>query len=110
MAIITDKKAFTAATPILATDKNRLAGFLEKCGPATREWITRSGFEGSPNTHCIVPGKKATIEFVLAGVKSADDPYCLSQLPMTLPKGRYALAKRESAGPLNSPISIAPDR
>jgi leucyl aminopeptidase len=110
MTIITDKKAFTAATSILAIDKKRLAGFLEKCGPVAREWITRSGFEGSPNSHCIVPGRKATIEFVLAGVKSADDPYCLSHLPMTLPKGRYALAKKENAGPPSSPISIAPDR
>jgi hypothetical protein len=37
MTIISDQKAFTATTSILATDKKRLAGFLEKRDPVARE-------------------------------------------------------------------------
>jgi leucyl aminopeptidase len=110
MTIITDSKAFTAATPILATDKKRLAGLLEKCGPGARGWISGSGFDGRPGSHCIVPGRKTAVDFVLAGVKSADDPYCLSHLPMILPRGRYALANKKEAGLPASPIAIAADR
>jgi leucyl aminopeptidase len=92
MTVITDKKAFDEATPILATDAKRLPRLVEKLTPAQRRWVAASDFEGSPGTHCAVPGSKGEIACILAGV-DADDPWALSHLPLRLAPGRYALGK-----------------
>ena len=50
MTVITDKKAFEKAVPILATDTARLPKLLELLTPAERRWAQASGFDGSPNS------------------------------------------------------------
>jgi leucyl aminopeptidase len=112
MTVITDKKIFTSAIPLVATDKKRLAAFLETCTPAARAWIAGAGFEGLAYTFCVVPAKNGAIDFVVTGMRAGNDsgtgagadPYCLSHLPMSLPRGRYTLTKSGTAGS----IAIAP--
>ncbi|HRE13626.1 MAG TPA: leucyl aminopeptidase family protein [Usitatibacteraceae bacterium] len=93
MTVITDKKAFDEATPILATDAKRLPRLVEQLTPAQRRWVAASDFEGSPGTHCAVPGAKGEVACVLAGVGETGDPWALAHLPLKLAPGRYALGK-----------------
>ena len=93
MTVITDKKAFEKAVPILATDAKRLPKMLEALGASERRWAEAAGFDGSPNSLCLVPDAKGGIARVLAGVSDAADPWALAGLPLKLPRGRYELAK-----------------
>ena len=93
MAVITDKKAFEKAVPILATDAARLPKLMQSLTPAERRWAEAAGFDGSPNGHCVLPDAKGGIARVLAGVRDANDPWALAALPQKLPRGRYVLGK-----------------
>ena len=102
MTVITDKKAFEKAAPILATDAKRLPKLLESLAPSERRWAEASGFDGSPGSFAIVPDAKGAIARVLAGVRGGDDPWALAGLPLKLPRGRYELGK--------GPVAIASDQ
>jgi len=101
MPVITDKKAFQNAVPILASDKAHLPKLLAKLLPAQRRWLETAGFEAAPHTQVIVPDEKGGAAMVVAGVRDAKDPWALASLPLKLPKGRYALGK--------GPVAIAPE-
>ena len=102
MTVITDKKAFEKAVPILATDAKRLPKLLSALAPAERKWAEASGFEGAPNSFCLVPDTKGGVARVLAGVRSGDDPWALAALPLKLPRARYALGK--------GPVPVSPEQ
>ena len=102
MTVITDKKAFEKATPILATDARRLPKLIAALAPAERKWAEASGFDGAPNTFCTLPDGKGGIARVLVGVRDGDDPWALAALPMKLPRGRYQLGK--------GPVTIGADK
>jgi leucyl aminopeptidase len=102
MAVITDRRAFDKATPVLATDAKRLAKLLSSLSPAERRWAETFGFEGAANSICALPDGKGGIARVLAGVGDADDPWALAALPLSLPRGRYALG--------NGSVTIAPEK
>src|SRR5690606_27884530 len=93
MTVITDKRAFEKAAPILATDAKRLPKLLAALAPAERRWAEANAFEGAPHTSCAIPDGRGGIARVLVGVRSGDDPWALASLPMKLPRGRYALGK-----------------
>src|SRR3954469_15440030 len=101
MTVITDKKAFDKAVPILATDARRLPKLLESLTPAERRFAAASGFTAKPDGHCVLPDAKGGIGRVLAGVRDADDPWALAALPLKLPRARYELGK--------GPVAIAAD-
>lgn len=102
MTVITDKKAFEKAVPIVATDSKRLQKLFAALTPAERNWAQASGFEGRANTFCTLPDGKGGMARVLAGVSDANDPWSLAALPLKLPRGRYQLGK--------GPVAIAADR
>src|SRR5690349_14064416 len=102
MTVITDKKAFEKAVPILATDAKRLPKLVASLSPAERRWLEASQFDGSPNTFTLLSDSKGGIARVIAGVRDADDPWSLAALPLKLPRGRYALGK--------GPVTIAPEK
>ena len=93
MPVITDKKAFEKAIPILATDRKRLPKLMEALSPAERRWAQAAAFEGAPNSFCALADAKGNIARVLAGIAAADDPWALAALPMKLPMGRYEIGK-----------------
>src|SRR5689334_15605236 len=101
MAVITDKKAFCKATPILVTDAKRLEKLLLALSPAERRWAIAIGFDGAGGTLCVLPDGKGGIARVLAGVEDVEDPWALAGLPLSLPRGRYELGK--------GPVAIADD-
>ena len=102
MTVITDKKAFDKAVPILAADAKRLPRVLESLTPAERRYAAAAGFEAAPDSACLLPDAKGNIARVIAGVRDADDPWALAALPLKLPRARYELAK--------GPVTIAPDK
>jgi len=102
MTVITDKKAFEKAIPILASDAKRLPKLMESLAPAERRFAQASGFDASADSHCVLPDAKGGIARVLAGVKDGGDPWALCALPLKLPRGRYELGK--------GPVGIAPDK
>jgi len=97
MSVITDKKAFDKAVPIVSTDAKRAPKLLASLTATERRWAEASGFDGSPDTFCTIPDSKGNIARVLAGIRDADDPWALAFLPQRLPRGRYELGK----GPAN---------
>jgi leucyl aminopeptidase len=101
MSVITDKKAFEKAVPILATDTARLPKLLQSLAPSERKWAEAAGFDGSPNTFALLADAKGGVASVLAGVRATDDPWALAALPLKLPRARYALGK--------GPLAIAPE-
>jgi leucyl aminopeptidase len=101
MTVITDKKAFEKATPVIAIDAKRLAKFIASLPPPERRWAEASGFDASPNSVALIPDAKGGIARVLAGVRDGADPWALAALPLKLPRGRYALGK--------GPVTIAPE-
>ena len=100
MNVITDKKAFAKAVPILAADAARLPKLLSSLAPAERKWAQATGFDASANSFVAIPDGKGGIARVLAGVRSADDPWALAALPLKLPRGNYMLGR--------GPVAIAP--
>jgi leucyl aminopeptidase len=101
MAVITDKKAFQKAVPILVSDRTRLPKLLAQLTPVERRWAEASEFDASAQSFAIVPDAKGGIAKVLAGVRDATDPWALAALPMKLPRGSYALGKGS--------VAIAPE-
>jgi len=101
MTVITDKKAHEKAVPILATDSKRLPKLLAALTPAERRLADAVGFDGTPDSFCVLPDAKGNVARVLAGVRDAADPWALAALPQKLPRGRYALGK--------GPVAIAPE-
>jgi len=102
MSVITEKKAFEKAVPILATDSARLPKLLQALAPTERRWAGASGFDGSPNSFALIPDAKGGVACVLAGIRDAGDPWSLAALPLKLPRGRYALGKGSVAIPLEN--------
>jgi len=93
MTVITDRKAFLKAIPILATNAARLPRLLKTLNPAQRRWVEAGEFNGSTHTYCTVPGTSGEVEFVLTGVRDGKDPWALAHLPLKLAPGRYCLGK-----------------
>ena len=100
MNVITDRKLFTPATPILCSDAKRLEKLLASLTPAERRWVRASGFDASPGTFALLPDAKGALRRVVAGVRDTADPWALAALPLKLPPGRYELGK--------GPAAIAP--
>jgi leucyl aminopeptidase len=101
MTVITDKKAFEKAIPILATDAKRLPKLMASLAPPERKWAQGAGFDAAVNSFCAIPDGRGNIARVLAGVRDGADPWALAGLPMKLPRGRYGLGK--------GPVAIAPE-
>jgi leucyl aminopeptidase len=93
MTVITDKKAFEKAVPILATDAKRWTKLLAALSPAERRWAEGAGFDGRPDSHCALPDARGGVARVIAGVRDGNDPWALASLAQKLPRGRYALGK-----------------
>ncbi|MFZ3323060.1 MAG: leucyl aminopeptidase family protein [Usitatibacter sp.] len=101
MTVITEKKAFEKAVPILATDAKRLAKLLQSLSNSDKAWLEASGFDASPGSFALIPDGKGGIARVVAGVRDGSDPWALAALPLKLPRARYALGK--------GPVTIAPE-
>jgi len=102
MTVITDKKAFEKAVPILATDAKRLPKLMASLAPPERKWAEGAGFDAAANSFCAIPDGRGGIARVLLGVRDGADPWALAALPLKLPRGRYGLGK--------GPVAIDPEK
>jgi leucyl aminopeptidase len=84
----------TAATPLLAVDKDNLDSVCALFGAEVRRWCAAHAFAGEPGRFVLVPGKDGAPAAVLAGCDKRDALYCLASLPLRLPEGDYALDPR----------------
>jgi leucyl aminopeptidase len=101
MTVITEKKQHDKSVPILVTDARRLPKLLSALSAAERRLAEAVGFDGSPDTFCVLPDAKGNVARVLAGVRDPADPWALASLPQKLPAGRYALGK--------GPVAVSPE-
>ena len=88
---VTLKKPTPACIPVHLTDRDSFARHAAALPDATRQWLATLGFNGSPDTHALLPDEQGRLQAVWAGVRSADHPWALSSLPRSLPPGRYRL-------------------
>src|SRR3954463_2847734 len=84
----------TAATPLLAVDKENLDAVCALFGPEVRRWCTAHAFAGEPGRFVLVPGKDGPAAAVLAGCARRDALFGLACLPLPLPEGDYSLDAR----------------
>ncbi len=84
----------TAATPLLAVDKENLDAVCALFGPEVRRWCAAHAFAGEPGRFVLIPGKDGAPAAVLAGCDKRDALYGLASLPLRLPEADYALDAR----------------
>src|SRR5688572_14698501 len=101
MTVITEKKRHEKAAALLVTDAKRLPKLLASLTAVERRLAEAMGFDGSPESFCVLPDAKGNIARVLVGVRDPADPWALASLPQKLPHGRYTLGK--------GPAPVAPE-
>jgi leucyl aminopeptidase len=101
MTVITEKKRHEKAAALLVTDAKRLPKLLASLTAVERRLAEALGFDGSPDSFCVLPDAKGNISRVLVGVRDPADPWALASLPQKLPHGRYSLGK--------GPAAVAPE-
>lgn len=77
------------ATPVVPLKSEDLGDWLADAAPAAKRWVESSGFEAKPDTHCLIPGENGKVAGVLAGIRDANDPFCLARLTTALNPGGY---------------------
>ncbi|NIM28332.1 MAG: leucyl aminopeptidase family protein [Gammaproteobacteria bacterium] len=81
-----------APTAIVPLTRTSLRKWLEGRAARVRRWVEAAGFRAEPASHCLVPAGNGSLDLVLAGIESNDDPFCLGHLPMALPPGGYHIS------------------
>ncbi len=81
------------SVPIHLSTAAGFAALAAQQPAATRQWLKTVGFAAAPDRHALVPGANGQLQAVWAGVRSAEDPWALAALPMSLPEGDYHLAE-----------------
>jgi leucyl aminopeptidase len=94
----------TAATPIAALPKDRLAPWLEAAPERQRNWLRAIGFSAEAGKLALVPGENGGLGRVVLGLGDGTDAasaiWALAALPQALPEGSYRLeAAPEGADP-----------
>jgi leucyl aminopeptidase len=92
---------------IHATTRLQFAAHADGLAPAARRWLDAVGFDGSPDTHALLPADDGSIAAVWAGVGDAAHPWALAALPKSLPAGAYHLADEAAAAVAIDPAAAA---
>ncbi len=85
-------KAKASSTPIFCTDREGFDAAAKQLDALAAGWLRTSGFNGSPDTHALLPAADGSLAAVWAGVRAGTDPWALALLPKALPAGSYHLA------------------
>ncbi len=81
-----------APVDIVPVTGKSLKKWLESRGARLRRWVESAQFRAKPAEHCLVPGADGSLECVIAGIESEDDPFALAHLPPVLPADHYRIA------------------
>lgn len=79
-------------TDIVPLARDEFPKWLEGRPARLRRWVESTGFRAPPASHCPVPRADGSLDIVLAGIESHDDPFALAHLPAALPAGNYRIA------------------
>lgn len=94
------------STPIFCIDREGFAAAAATLDPLAAGWLKTTGFNGSADTHALLPAADGGLAAVWAGVRSTSDPWALALLPKALPAGLYHLAEGGCAiDPLHAAFS-----
>jgi leucyl aminopeptidase len=85
-------KAKRRSIPVFCTTRDGFAAAATRLDPLAAGWLKTTGFNGSPDTHALLPAPDGSLAAVWAGVRSTADPWALALLPKALPAGGYHLA------------------
>jgi leucyl aminopeptidase len=81
------------SVPIHVVDRAAFAERAPALDAVARRWLATVGFDGTPDTHALIPGADGGLGAVWAGVHSTRHPWALAALPKALPVGRYHLGE-----------------
>ena len=85
-------------TPLTA---DVLKAWLKRQPKTVASWVRDAGFEASPGSTLLLPGKDGKASAVLVGVTGDDDIWSWAAASDKLPKGRYRLAREPKAATAN---------
>jgi leucyl aminopeptidase len=84
---IPEDVTLSSPTPIYLVSETDLHHYSEY-----QTWLDASRFKGEPNSFCLIPGEKGSVEKVLVGKPDPIDTWTLGNLPQGLPAQSYYLA------------------
>ena len=87
--------------PLTPLTANVLASWLKKQPKATTAWVKGAGFDATPGSVLLLPGKDAGVASALVGITGDDDIWSWSAASDKLPKGRYRLAREPKVATAN---------
>lgn len=83
------------AIPIIPVEEQDLSetgnGWLSRQEPLRARWLTTTGFNAKPGSHCLIPNADGSLNAVVIGTSSAGDLWAGGSLPTQLPAGHYYL-------------------
>jgi leucyl aminopeptidase len=91
-------KPRSASVPIHCVDRELFAKRRVQLDAKTQRWLQTTGFNGSADTHALLPGADGGLGAVWAGIRTTPDPWALALLPKVLPEGAYHLADAGEGG------------
>jgi len=82
------------STPIdiVPVTSDELSTWLKGRDAKLRRWVKSSGFRAAPTSCCLIPAADDSLKSVLVGIRQANDPFAVGQLPAQLPPGNYRIA------------------
>ena len=94
-------RANARTLPMTPLTADTLSNWLKKQPKAVATWVRGAGFEASPGSALLVPGKDGKAQSVLVGVTGGEDIWSWSAASARLPKGRYRLAREPKPATAN---------
>ncbi|MFO1429519.1 MAG: leucyl aminopeptidase family protein [Candidatus Competibacteraceae bacterium] len=82
----------TDSVPLILVQENAFAQWLEGQPQAIQRWLAVTGFKAKPNSFSLIAAADGTLNTVIVGVASPDDPWACGGLPTALPVGNYHIA------------------
>ena len=76
---------------IVPIEAHRLEDWRANAAPEASAWVASTGFTATPDSTCLVPGRRGRLACVLVGVAAGDDPWALAGVPDAVPAGAYHL-------------------
>ena len=79
---------------VVPIEAHRLEDWRTNAAPEASAWVASTGFTATPDSTCLVPGRRGRLACVLVGVAAGDDPWALAGVPDAVPAGAYHLDLR----------------
>lgn len=81
----------TGAVALEPVEEQAFEEWRERQDEPTRRWLAATAFQGKAASTCLIPNRGEKLGKVVTVIRSRSDPWCLGDLPLTLPAQDYAL-------------------